>query len=136
MAAATGTPPQEAYIELVRQFPLLSIDDDRRLAAALAVIDRLVEQETRSDAEEAYLAALTDLVEFYEQAHVVIPPVSGIEAVRYLMAENGLTQRDLAPLFGADSLVSEVLSGKRRLAMSHIRNLARHFGVPADVFLT
>lgn len=136
MAAAIGTPPQEAYMQLVRRFPLLSIGDDRHLAAALEVIDHLVEQETRSDAEEAYLGALTDLVEIYEQAHVIMPPVSGIEAVRYLMAENGLAQHDLAPLFGTDSLVSEVLSGKRRLAMSHIRNLARHFGLPADVFLT
>jgi len=31
--------------------------------------------------------------------------------------------------------LSEVLSGKRRLALAQIQKLAAHFGVPADVFL-
>lgn len=51
------------------------------------------------------------------------------------MAENGLTQADLVPLFGAPSAVSEVLSGKRRLALDHIKRLAVHFGLPADIFI-
>jgi HTH-type transcriptional regulator/antitoxin HigA len=51
------------------------------------------------------------------------------------MAEHELTQAELAPLFGAPSIVSEVLSGKRRLALSHISRLAERFGVPADVFI-
>jgi HTH-type transcriptional regulator/antitoxin HigA len=64
-----------------------------------------------------------------------MPPVSGVEALRYLMAENGLTQADLAPLFGSPSIISEVLAGKRRLALAHIARLAGRFGVPADVFI-
>ena len=123
------------YIALVRAFPLLSIRDDAHLADALAVIDRLTDQTERSAAEEAYLAALTDLVETYETAHVAIPPTSGREALRYLMEENGLTQADLVPLFGAPSVVSEMLAGKHRLALTHIRRLAAYFGVPADVFI-
>jgi HTH-type transcriptional regulator / antitoxin HigA len=51
------------------------------------------------------------------------------------MAENGLTQADFAPFFGISSIVSEVLSGKRRLALTHIRRLAEHFGVPAGGFI-
>ncbi len=39
------------------------------------------------------------------------------------------------PIFGTPSIVSEVLSGKRRLALTHIRRLAARFGVPADVFI-
>jgi HTH-type transcriptional regulator/antitoxin HigA len=123
------------YLELVRTFPLVSIRDDVQLAEALAVVDRLVERAPRTAAEEAYLGALTDLVEIYEDAHVPVPPTSGVEAVRYLMEENELSQADLVPFFGTPSLVSAVLSGKRRLALSHIRRLAAHFGVPADVFI-
>jgi HTH-type transcriptional regulator / antitoxin HigA len=37
-------------------------------------------------------------------------------------------------LFGSPSIVSEVLSGKRRLSLSHIRKLAERFGLPIDVF--
>lgn len=128
-------PATEAeYLALVRAFPLVSIRDDAHLAEALENIDRLVEQAQRSAAEEAYLGALTDLVETYEDAHIAIPPTSGIEAVRYLMDENGLSQAELVSIFGTPSVVSEVLAGKRRLSLMHIRRLAAHFGLPTDIF--
>ena len=123
------------YLALVRDFPLVSVRDDQQLTEALQEVDRLVDLPARSAAQEAYLGALTDLVETYETAHVVFPPVSGIEALRYLMAENGLTQAELAPLFGAPSVISEVLAGKRRLTLAHIKRLAVYFGLPAEVFL-
>ena len=126
---------EEEYLELVRAFPLMSIVDDTHLAAALAVIDRLVEKSDRSVAEDVYLAALTDLVETYENAHVPLPPVTGVEALRYLMEENDLAQADLAPLFGAPSIISEALSGKRWMALTHGRRLAAHFGLPVSVFI-
>jgi HTH-type transcriptional regulator/antitoxin HigA len=114
---------------------MLSIGDDAHLAEALGVIDRLIDQPERSPAEEAYLGALTDLVETYEDAHVTAPPTSGVEALRYLMAEHGLAQTDLVPLFGSPSILTEVLTGKRRLALTHITKLATRFGVPATVFM-
>lgn len=126
---------EEEYLALVRAFPLVSLRDDAHLRLALDVIDRLTDKPDRSPAQELYLNALTDLVETYENAHVPIPPVSGIEALRYLMDENGLKQADLAPLFGSPSIVSEVLSGKRRLALSHVIQLAAYFGVPPGVFV-
>lgn len=113
----------------------IAIRDDAHLADALNVMDTLIDKTERSPAEEAYLGALTDLVETYEAAHVTIPATTGVEALRYLMDENGLSQADLVPIFGTASVVSEVLAGKRRLALSHIERLAVYFGVPADVFI-
>jgi HTH-type transcriptional regulator / antitoxin HigA len=127
---------EEEYLALVRAFPLVSIRDDEHLAEALAVVDRLVDKAERSAAEEVYLATLSDLVETYEDAHVRVPLTRGVDALRYLVEENGLTQAELVPLFGSPSIVSEVLSGKRRLALSHIRRLIAHFHVPADVFIS
>jgi HTH-type transcriptional regulator/antitoxin HigA len=135
MPAILDKAAEEEYVALVRRFPLVSIRDDAHLIAAVAILDGLIDQNERSLAQEAYLGALTDLVETYENAHVAIPPVSGVQALRYLMAENGLTQADLAPLFGTPSVVSEVLAGKRRLAVTHIQRLAAYFGLPADVFI-
>ncbi len=131
----SNTEQYEQYLALVRAFPLVSIRDDQQLAEALQEVDRLVDLPARSAAQEAYLGALTDLVETYETAHVVFPPVSGIEALRYLMAEHGLTQAELAPMFGAPSVISEVLAGKRRLTLTHIKRLAAYFSLPAAVFL-
>src|SRR5579875_1062541 len=105
----------DEYLELVRAFPLEHLRDDAHLEAAVAVIDRLIDKPVRSEAEEAYLGALTDLVETYEDAHVVFPPQTGIGALESLMQENGLKQSDLAPVLGTQSIVSDVLSGKRKL---------------------
>lgn len=121
------------YLALIRAFPLVSIRDDAHLTEALEVIDQLIEQAQRSGAEEAYLGALTDLVETYENTHSAIPSTHGIDAVHYLMDENGLSQAELVSIFGTPSVVSEVLAGKRRLSLTHIRRLAVRFRLPTDV---
>ncbi len=46
-----------------------------------------------------------------------------------------MRQADLVPLLGTPSIVPEVLSGKRHLALSHIKRLAQRFHVPAGVFV-
>jgi HTH-type transcriptional regulator / antitoxin HigA len=135
MATTMDKATEEQYLTLVRAFPLISVRNDAHLDEALAVIDRLLDSPQRTSAEEEYLQALTDLVEIYENAHVAIPPVSGVEVLRFLMEENGLAQADLVPIFGTRSIVSEVLAGKRRLALSHILRLSERFGLPADVFM-
>lgn len=135
MATILDKATEQQYLALVSTFPLVPIRDDAHLAAALAVIDGLLDRSQRTPGEEEYLRALTDLVETYESAHVEIPPTSGVEALRYLMEEHGLSQHDLVPIFGTPSIVSEVLAGKRHLALTHISRLAARFGVPADVFI-
>jgi len=136
--SATSTtlmgPDMEPYLALVRAFPLVSIRDDRRLDEALTMIDGLIDTSARTDAEEAYLGALTDLVETYENMRVVFPPQTGAGTLESLMEENSLNQRDLAPILGTQSIVSEVLSGKRKLTTTHIEKLAAYFHVSPAVF--
>ena len=45
----------------------------------------------------------------------------------------GLTNKDLVPLLGSRSRVSEVLSGRRTLSLKMIRALAGGLRIPADV---
>lgn len=134
MATIMDKATKEQYLALVRAFPLVSLHNDAHLDEAMTVIDQLLDIPERSTAEEEYLQALTDLVAAYEDAHVMIPSVTGVDALRYLMEENGLTQVDLVPQFGTRSIVSEVLAGKRHLALAHITRLAERFGLPATVF--
>jgi HTH-type transcriptional regulator/antitoxin HigA len=124
-----------AYLALVQVFPLVQIGCEADLDAAIAVIDQLTDRPVRSEAEEAYLGVLTDLVEMYENAHVAIPQRTGVDAVRFLMEANGLRQADLVLVLGRRSLVSELLHGKRRLALSHIRKLAEFFHVSPATFI-
>lgn len=47
------------------------------------------------------------------------------------LEEDRLTQADLALPFGSPSIFSEMLTGKRHLVLTHIRQLAARFGVSA-----
>ena len=125
----------DEYLALVRAFPLAHIRDDAHLDAAVAVINRLLDKGDRSPAEEMYLDALTDLVETYEEVHVAIPARSGVDALRFLMEANDLRQVDLVPVLGRKSLVSEVLSGKRPLTLTHVKKLADYVRVSPAVFV-
>ena len=58
-----------------------------------------------------------------------------VEAIKFYMEAQGLTQRDLVPLIGNRSKVSEVLSGARSLTMPMARALHRHLGIPAEFLL-
>lgn len=137
MATADGLgEAREEYMALVRAFPLMHIRDAAHLTAALAEVDRLTDKGPLSPAEDAYLLALSDLVEVYEDATVRIPPVAGIRMVRHFMDDRALKQKDLVgPVFGAQSIASEVLSGERPLALSHIKALAAYFHVSPAVFI-
>src|SRR5947209_4400382 len=90
-ATMTGDDIEE-YLRLVRAFPLVHIRDDAHLDEALAVFGPLFEKPARTAAEEAYVMALADLIETYEDATVEIPPVSGLAMIRHLLEVRNLTQ--------------------------------------------
>jgi HTH-type transcriptional regulator/antitoxin HigA len=58
-----------------------------------------------------------------------------LEAIRFYVSQKGLTQRDLVPMIGSRSKVSEVLSGRRAITMPMARALHRHLGIPAEDLL-
>jgi HTH-type transcriptional regulator/antitoxin HigA len=62
-----------------------------------------------------------------------MPDLPPNEMLRFLMQENGLTQQGL-PEIGSQGVVSEILSGKRKLNARQIANLASRFNVPESVF--
>ncbi|TMD08708.1 MAG: helix-turn-helix domain-containing protein [Chloroflexi bacterium] len=77
---------------------------------------------------------LSDVVEEWESKHVEIPEVNGVGLIRALLKDRNLRQHDLAGIFGTDSIVSEVLSGKRELQRKHIEQLAHFFKVSPAAF--
>lgn len=66
--------------------------------------------------------------------HIRVPDTSTPETVlASLMEEHRLRQTDL-PEVGAQSVVSAILSGRRRLNLRQVKALAARFGVPMEVF--
>lgn len=128
---------QGEYRELVDSFPPRPIRDDEDRDRTWAQIESLLTKSKRSRAEDDYLALLSDLVERWEENNVDVPRLDGVELVRELLDDNQLPQRALIHIFGTDSVVSEVLSGKRELQRKHIEGLAEFFNVsPAAFFRT
>jgi len=103
---------------------------------ALAEIDTLLESDPDPDTEEAdRLELLAFLVEDYESRRFPIGGPDPVEAIRFRMEQQGLTQRDLVPYIGSKSKTSEILSGKRSLSLPMIRALHSGLGIPAPVLL-
>jgi len=126
----------DGYVELVRAFPLISIRDDEHLDAAIAHLHRILAIAERSAAEEAYLGALSDLIETYENQHVKFRRPGGVEMVLHLMEEHGLLQKDMDFAFGNKAVTSAVLNSARPLGLTAARRLSERFHLPLDVFLT
>lgn len=91
------------------------------------------------DREDHPLVGLLDVVTFfvrdYEQRAVEIPDATPAEVLRLLMDHHHLRQADLAEIFGAQSNVSEVLSGKREINARQARALAERFRVSPAIFI-
>lgn len=75
-----------------------------------------------------------DLIEDYEIAHHPLPPVTGVDALRFLMEQHGLKQSEI-PEIGSQGVVSEILTGKRALNVRQIQALGKRFDVSADTFI-
>lgn len=85
--------------------------------------------------EEGELEVLSLLIELYEEEHYPISFPDPIEAIKFRMEQQGLTQKDMQKYIGSQSKVSEVLNYKRSLSLSMIRSLHEGLGIPAEVLL-
>ncbi|QTF92154.1 transcriptional regulator [Halomonas sp. BM-2019] len=117
--------------------PLLRAPESEADCDALVkALDELLE--LVGDDEDHSLASLAahmgDLLEAYDERHRPMPEVRGAEMLRHLMAWHGLDQSSL-PEVGTQSVISEILNGKRRLNVRQIKVLTQRFGLPADLFL-
>jgi HTH-type transcriptional regulator/antitoxin HigA len=100
----------------------------------LAVLDKLASKDNPTSEEEKYAEVLLALIEAYEEEHHPISDASPVKILRTLMDANNLRQKDLVPVFGSESIVSEVLHKKRDLNKSHIEKLSKRFNVSPAVF--
>jgi HTH-type transcriptional regulator/antitoxin HigA len=123
--------PDKYTLVLAAPVPIAS---ERQHAAYLEVLARLLDKVNRSDEEEKYVGLLTILIHAYEEQHLSVPEASPIEVVRTLMESNGLKQKDLIPVFGSESIVSEILRGTRKLNRRHIERLSKRFSISPAAF--
>jgi HTH-type transcriptional regulator/antitoxin HigA len=85
-------------------------------------------------AERELADLLTLLIEDFETKRYRLPRSKPLDALRFLMEQHELRQKDLVGVFGTPSIVSEVLSGRRELTTTHIKRLSQRFHVSPELF--
>ncbi len=110
------------------------VRDAAHYAELLAFVDECFERFGADDKHPVFalVSLVADRIREYE-SRVYPWPKSSTPASRlaFLMQQHGLRQSDL-PEIGAQSVVSDVLAGKRALNLRQTKALAKRFSVPME----
>ena len=133
-----------SYAEIPKTYPELCgiylprpIHNDAQDEEATAMMNALAVF-TRLNAEQRdYLDVLAEFVDEYDKSRKIRwPKVSGLDSLKYLLEENQMSAADLSRVLGGSrNLGAMILRGERNLTLPHIRKLAAHFKVSAEVFI-
>jgi HTH-type transcriptional regulator/antitoxin HigA len=113
------------------------IQNEAQYAQLLEVVDALMDDNAAADAGPmaGLLVLLADRIRAYEDQTQPWPEQSTpASRLAFLMEQHGLRQSDL-PELGPQSVVSELLRGKRTLNMRQTVALAKRFALPLEAFV-
>lgn len=114
------------------------IESDAEYERLEEIFDKLISkgEEKMSPEENRLFELLAKLLEEYEARTLEpLPDLSPRELLSFLMRENNLKQTDLTEIFGTQSIVSEVLNGKREITKAQAKALAEKFAMKIEAFI-
>ncbi len=125
------------YFKLIKRFPLLPINSEAKLDAAIEVMKDMSKPKSKLSAiERGYLHVLTSLIREYENEHYA-KPSSPRALVLALLEEHGLSQTAVASELAIDRTnLSAFLSGRRQLSKTSALKLAERFNVDIRFLLS
>ena len=111
------------------------IRDEAHYAELLAFVDEAFERFGGDESHPVFglVSIVADRIRDYEARAHPWPELPPAALLRELMTERGIRQGDLHEV-GTQSVVSEVLAGKRALNLRQVKALAERFHVPIEVF--
>jgi HTH-type transcriptional regulator/antitoxin HigA len=135
MATAAKAPANSRYLELVRAFPLRPLRSAAELDGAIKVVDGLLDKPRLTRDEQDYLDVLSDLIERCEDSLFEFRPVEDGKMLAFLLEAKQVSQSTAAAKTGIpNSVLSNVLHGKRKLNRGQIAKLADYFSVEPTIF--
>ena len=78
------------------------------------------------------LEILSILIKEFESKNFKLPKPNPIEAIRFRLEQQNMSEKDLSEILGYRSRKSEILSGKRKLSLTMIRKLHEELNIPAS----
>ena len=124
------------YKALCELVPLKPIT---RKAEYVAAVERLNELLDAGGANEEHplaglVVALGELIHAFEKRQATTSEAEPRTVLRYLMAEHGLRQADLADV-ASQGTISDILAGRRGVSKALAKKLAARFHVSVAVFV-
>jgi len=132
MSTLTVSPEYSALLKKVPPKVIRTERENDMYTEILYDLDRRSKTLTAAEKEMAEL--LTLLIRDFEEKRYQLPRAKPLQALRFLIEQHGLKQKDLVDVFGTPSIVSEVLNGKRELNKDHIKRLSMRFHVSPELF--
>lgn len=112
------------------------IQTDEQLREFLAEVERFAAVDPDPESAQGLrLELLAKLVEDYEKARFAFAKPDPVDAILFRMEQQGLRQKDIAPLLGGKNRASEVLSRKRPLTLPMIRSLYEKLDIPPGLLI-
>ena len=85
------------------------------------------------ESEEADVLAI--LIKNYEDKNFVIDTPDPLDATRYRMGQQGLSNKDLATILGYKSRVTDLFNGHRKLNLGMIRKLHDRLNISLETLV-
>ena len=126
--------PSSYYIELITTFPPRPITNDAELIATQNRINSILDKGKLTQDDRDYLKVLGTLVYDYEDKNEPMPTLKSVELLKALLEESNLQPKDLAFICQSESIVLDILDGKRELTASQIKELAIFFHMSPTAF--
>lgn len=101
---------------------------------ALKYVGSLMEQPESATINDE-IELFTTLLSVYEDKNFPIELPDPIDAILFVMDQQGMCRKDLVPIIGSQSKVSEILNRKRPLSLSIMRKLHEKLNIPATILL-
>jgi HTH-type transcriptional regulator/antitoxin HigA len=134
--AGVATINEAAYGKLLARTLPRVIETKQECERMIAELEKFDTRARPLTAEEEKLAQLMMvLIQQFEETHYPLGHAGPVEALGVLMQDRNLRQRDLIPVLGASSVISDILKGKRSISKTHARKLAEFFHVPVSLFI-
>lgn len=138
MGSLTIAIDEKRYAKLLAKVAPRVIKTEQENNRALAMVESLLEkgEHNMTPEEGELLDLLTNLIRDYEAA--ARPPRGKSqphEMVAFLLDQRGLAPKDLWPVLGSKSRVSEILSAKRPITKEQAKKLAEFFHVGVGLFI-
>ena len=123
-------------------YPMLLTETQPEVVHDEALNERFIDVLRKLDARWDELSSderklhelLVLIIQDFEKRTYKVRAATPIEVIEELMAASNLKNKDLVGIFATESVVSEILNGKRGLTVEHIKRLSERFNVSPAVF--